>query len=133
MVELTGSERKSSPVAGQSQEESCPQAWVAITKERRGILQRDIEASQRQPWKGLCGSCERATDTTHPCVGASLPSSLQKVYSGTSLAVQRLRLHLPVQGVQVRSLVRELRSHMPLGQKNQSIKQKHCCNKFNKG
>ena len=34
-----------------------------------------------------------------------------------SLAVQWLRLHFPVEGVQVQSLVRELRSHMPLGQK----------------
>jgi len=33
------------------------------------------------------------------------------------LAVQRLRLCLPMQGVQVRSLVRELRLHMPCGQK----------------
>ena len=36
------------------------------------------------------------------------------------------------QGVQVQSLVEELRSHMPCGQKNQSIKQKQYCNKFNK-
>ena len=30
----------------------------------------------------------------------------------TSLATQWLRLHLPMQGVQVLSLVRKLRSHM---------------------
>jgi len=36
---------------------------------------------------------------------------------GTSLAVQWLRLHLPMQGVWVQSLVRELRSHMPEKQK----------------
>ena len=47
---------------------------------------------------------------------------------GTSLAVQRLRLHLPMQGVRVQSLVRELRSHMPWGQK----KRHKYCNKFNK-
>ena len=35
----------------------------------------------------------------------------------TSLAVQWLRLHLPMQGVRVRSLVGELRSHMSRGQK----------------
>ena len=40
----------------------------------------------------------------------------------TSLAVQWLRLHFPVQGVQVQSLVGELRFHMPLGQKNQNVK-----------
>ena len=37
-----------------------------------------------------------------------------------------------MQGVQVQSLVGELRSHMPCGQKNQNIKQKQCCNKVNK-
>ena len=47
----------------------------------------------------------------------------------TSLMVQWLRLSLPVQ---VRSLVRELRSHMPCGQKNQNIKQKQYCKEFNK-
>ena len=34
---------------------------------------------------------------------------------GTSLVVQWLRIHLPVQGMQVPSLVRELRSHMQWG------------------
>ena len=51
---------------------------------------------------------------------------------GTSLGVQLLRLCLPMQGVWVQSLVRELRSHMPPGQKKQNIKQKQNCNKFNK-
>ena len=37
-----------------------------------------------------------------------------------------------MQGVGVRSLVGELRSHMPQGPENQSIKQKQYCNKFNK-
>ena len=35
----------------------------------------------------------------------------------TSLVVQWLRLHLPVQGSMVQSLIRELRSHMTWGQK----------------
>ena len=34
---------------------------------------------------------------------------------GTSLVVQWLRFMLLVQGIQVQSLVRELRFHMPLG------------------
>ena len=48
---------------------------------------------------------------------------------GTFLVVQWLRLHLPMQGVQVQSLVRELRSHMPCNQKTK-YKTKQCCNKF---
>ena len=39
---------------------------------------------------------------------------------GTSLVVQWLRLHLPVQGVQVQSLVMELGSHLPHGQKTKT-------------
>ena len=34
------------------------------------------------------------------------------MYIGTSPMVQWLRLHLPMQGEQVQSLARELRSHM---------------------
>ena len=41
---------------------------------------------------------------------------------GTSLVVQQLELPLPMQGLRVQSLVRELKSHMPLSQKNQNVK-----------
>ena len=41
---------------------------------------------------------------------------------GTSLVVRWLRLRLPMQGVRFRSLVRELKSHMPRGQKNPKYK-----------
>ena len=38
--------------------------------------------------------------------------------------VQWLRLHmLPLQGAQVKSLARELRSHMPLGKKKKKLKE----------
>ena len=40
---------------------------------------------------------------------------LKKLKIGTSLVVQWLRSHLPMQGMWVQSLVRELRSHMPPG------------------
>ena len=54
--------------------------------------------------------------------------------NGPSLAVQELRLHLPMQGVRVwvRSLVGKLRSHTPGGQKTKNIKGNKYCNKFNK-
>ena len=39
---------------------------------------------------------------------------------GTSPAVQELRLCLPVQGVWVQSLVREVQSHVPGTQKNET-------------
>ena len=50
-----------------------------------------------------------------------IPSSLEDVVFkhlkvvGTSLEVQRLRLRLPMQGMWVHSLARELRFHMPWG------------------
>ena len=37
-----------------------------------------------------------------------------------------------MKGVWVRGPGGELRSHMPLSQKNQNLKQKQYCNKFNK-
>ena len=40
-----------------------------------------------------------------------------KKWAGTFLVVQWLRIHLPMQGMQVRSLVGELRSHVPRGNK----------------
>ena len=46
--------------------------------------------------------------------------SKEAVCDGTSLVVQWLRLRLPMQGVWVRSLVGELRSHMPPGQKTET-------------
>ena len=50
--------------------------------------------------------------------------SKQNCSVGTSLAVQWLRLHLPMLGAWVRSLPGELRSHMPLGAaENKSL---HC-------
>ena len=53
---------------------------------------------------------------------------LEEYQAASSLAVQWLRLRLPKQGVQVRLVVFELRSHMPWGQKNKTKKQ--YCNKF---
>ena len=41
---------------------------------------------------------------------------------GTFQAVQWLRLHLPMQGVRVRSLVWKLRSHMPCDHKTKTLK-----------
>ena len=57
---------------------------------------------------------------------------LKKIIEGTSLAVQWLRLHLPLQGVWVQSLVGELRFPRTSQPKNQNIRQKQYCNKFNK-
>ena len=52
---------------------------------------------------------------------------LETICRGTSPVDQWLRLHLPMQGVQVQFLARELRSHMACGQTNQNVKQKQNC------
>ena len=52
--------------------------------------------------------------------------------SRTSLVIHWIRHHLPVQRVQIRSLVEELRPHMPCDQKTKNVKQKQYCNIFNK-
>ena len=59
---------------------------------------------------------------------------LKICFGGTSQVVQRLRLRLPLQRVQVWSLVREQRSHKLQGQKrkNNHHKTEAYCNKFNK-
>ena len=42
-----------------------------------------------------------------------------------------VKTSLPMQGVPVQFLVRELRSHIPCGQKTKNTEQKQYCNKFN--
>ena len=54
----------------------------------------------------------------------SLPQC-SKPTDGISLAVQGLRLCLPMQGVQVPSLVEVLRSHMPCGQKTETYNRRN--------
>ena len=56
---------------------------------------------------------------------------LLKSCLGTSLVVQWVRFCLPMQGMQVRSLIGELRSTCLLAKK-QNLKQKQYYNKFNK-
>ena len=60
---------------------------------------------------------EKALQESHS-LKLCLDSEVEKEVTGTSLVVQWLGLRLPLQEVQVRSLVGELGSHMPRGQKN---------------
>ena len=71
-------------------------------------------------------------NSLNPTMGNQHVCIIKKKFRGTSLVVQWVRLHLPMQGVRAPSLVEELRTHMPHGQKNQNIEQKQYCNKFNK-
>ena len=83
------------------------------------------------------GACVSLVDRAPRAWGRRLGShSLfefqKKPFTGTSLVAQWLRLRFLMQGVPVRSLVRELRSHMPCSPRNQNTKQKPYCNKFSK-
>ena len=53
---------------------------------------------------------------TKACTGQQARVVFKIQLLGTSLVVQWLRLRLPMQRVEVQSLVTELRSHMSLGQ-----------------
>ena len=59
----------------------------------------------------------------HSALTASVFSPL-KWGQGTSLVFQWLKLHLPMQKVQVQSLVRALGAHAPCDQKTRNMKQK---------
>ena len=59
------------------------------------------------------GFSSDGTDMIPP--GVPVGEMIETENGGTSLAVQGLRLCLPVQEAWVRSLVGELRSHMPWG------------------
>ena len=56
---------------------------------------------------------------------------IRKLFYGTFLVVQWLRLHIPMQQLWARSLVGELRFPHALWPKNQNKEQKQYCNKFN--
>ena len=62
-----------------------------------------ILANGQHSWAALTGQ---------PLPAAMSQCHMQEDYPGTSPAVQGVRIHLPVQGTQVRSLVWELRSHV---------------------
>ena len=81
---------------------------------------------------GLAGRGLR-TEASHLATTQTLPereADIKRESGGISLVAQWLRLCLPMQGLWVRSLVRQLRSHIPGGQKTKT-KQKQYCNKFN--
>ena len=86
------------------------------------------------PWAASFPSTSGRSHALLPpnsALGDTLSPS-EKLWVGTSLVVQWLRLCFPLQRVRIWSLVRELRTHMPHGQQPQNIKQKQYCNKFNK-
>ena len=62
---------------------------------------------------------KRYTKDYGHCYYATLTNGIQynehrRAHLGISLAAQGLRIHLPMQGTRIRSLVWELRSHMQL-------------------
>ena len=72
---------------------------------------------EEQEWGQSYFLCTLPNPT--PCPNHQLLVDFNKDNDGPSLVVQWLRLHLPMQVVQVRSLVGErIRSYMPRGQKN---------------
>jgi len=70
----------------------------------------------KQPW----GYCCNAIHSQGRVLCDPSDQNFKKITLGTSLVVQGLGFCLPMQGVQFPSLVGELRSHVPLGQKTKT-------------
>ena len=88
-------------------------AFLGTPETFLGLLAIPFEINRRIVSPKVSLSCELSQLASHISV-----SKTDEV--GTSLAVQWLRLCLPMQGVRVRSLVGELRSHMPRDQKTKT-------------
>ena len=98
---------------------SCPQSPPA--SESFPMSQLFTRGGQSTGVSALASFLPKNTQDWSPlewtgCI--SLHRGPYKREDGTSLVIQWLGLCLPMQGAQFRSLVRELRSHMPHGQKN---------------
>ena len=94
-------------VKASSDQECIYHGWPFVTDKRRWA------------WTTYC-----LTAHVKSAGGQRAVSSLKNMGGEASLMIQCLRIHLAMQGMQVRSLVRELRSHKPHGQKKQNRKQK---------
>ena len=84
---------------------------VSCHKDTQAALQRGLPGKELRP---------PASSQQRPKAPAHINGLSQKRIFGALLVVQWLRFHLPMQGEQVRSLVRELRSHRPQGQKTKT-------------
>ena len=118
--------------------------WGLGSPEQEGVLSwasQDLGSggARRPPWletRVLTPSGSGTEASCHPLHPWSqvlyLQSEPSNPHSEPSPTIQWLRLHLPAQGVRVRSPVRELSSHVPLRPKSQEVRQKQHQNKYNK-
>ena len=112
--------------------------WCIQTMEYYSALKKKYMCSiwqHRWTWRALFSmkkASHRRTNTAWFYLQEK--SKLVKLIEskGISLAVQRLKLCLPVQGVWVQYLVGELRLPYALWPNNQNIKQNHYCKIVNK-
>ena len=90
-------------------------------------LGRNHKCSQRLILKGKTKKEKAQTDY----MGEVL-QNIKETYLTALPGSPVVKTLLPMQRVPVRFLVRELRSHIPCGQKTKHTEQKQYCNKFNK-
>ena len=102
-----------------------PKWW----RERREISAGRKGWAKNSSWGERHTSCVLENREDYQEVREGVSDRMRRAEAGTSLEVHWLRLPLPMQGLGVRSLTRELRVHM---QKSQNLKQKDYQNKFNK-
>ena len=72
------------------------------------VIQEPVLKTSRNTLLILCTLSHSLATDSYPC--PFHPELLKRRLSGTPLAVQWLRLHIPMPGAWVRSLVRELRT-----------------------
>ena len=111
------------------------EAWLLLHLTNTGCLAQEpiclLPQSHRLdsiclPLTGLAPSalhCQYLQERIHDQTDSTVKSLLKNS--------QFLILNPPMQGVQVQSLVGELRPHMPWGPKPKNVKQKQYCDKFN--
>ena len=108
----------------------CPVHWWA--HQRHPLFLSLVSISSISFWFFLRGSISLPKLPICSCMVPTfsirtlniLTSYFKFLVRGTSLVVQWLRIHLPMQGTWVQSLVKRLRSHMPWGGKARMLQRR---------
>ena len=95
--------------------------WFPTVISKVLIYFTDKKKEKRSPWEGKLspkGEVDRVSNVLIRDLDNWMricDKYIKRIIIRTSLVVQWLRIRLPMQGTRVRSLVGELRSHMPQG------------------
>ena len=95
---------------------------IFVTMSTLGTYSLTIKVMQLTPARRACAWIGgEFHGVFHPLSLYSILLNLSQANAGTSVVFQWLRIRLPMQGTWVQSLVRELRSHMPQGNRGRIL------------